>query len=70
LSYAVILVGAIQRWFPPTVMLACLTLPLSAKAAITALRYGDRFEKMVPALGANVAMVLGTDLLVAVGLML
>jgi 1,4-dihydroxy-2-naphthoate octaprenyltransferase len=70
LSYAMIVVGAIQRWFPPTVMLACLTLPLSAKAAITALRYGDRFEKMVPALGANVAMILGTDLLVAVGLML
>jgi 1,4-dihydroxy-2-naphthoate octaprenyltransferase len=70
LSYAVLISGAIRHWFPPTVMLACLTLPLSAKAAITALRYGDRLEKMVPALGANVAVVLGTDLLVAVGLIL
>jgi hypothetical protein len=42
---------------------------LGIKAAVSALRHdGDSdLEKLVPALGANVGLVLGTDLLIAVG---
>lgn len=67
-SYLVLIGGALLRWFPATVLLALLTLPLGIKAAVTALRHDDDtdLEKLVPALGANVGLVLGTDLLIAV----
>jgi len=66
LVYAVVIIGVAAGWLPPTVLLALLTLPLAVKACLTALRYGRNFEKMVSALGANVGVVLGTDLLIAV----
>jgi 1,4-dihydroxy-2-naphthoate octaprenyltransferase len=65
-AYLILIVGVIAAWFPTTVLLALATLPLACKAALTALRHGEIFEKMVPALGANVGVVLGTDLLIAV----
>ncbi|MBN2496330.1 MAG: prenyltransferase [Deltaproteobacteria bacterium] len=65
-SYLILVAGVLLDAFPATVLLALLTLPLACKAAYTALRHGDRFEKLVPALGANVGMILGTDLLIAV----
>jgi 1,4-dihydroxy-2-naphthoate octaprenyltransferase len=65
-SYLILIVGVILGLFPATVLLALLTLPLAFKAASTALRHGGEFEKMIPALGANVGLVLGTDLLIAV----
>jgi 1,4-dihydroxy-2-naphthoate octaprenyltransferase len=64
--YLVLVIGAALRFFPWTVLLGLLTLPLSIKAAATALRHGGEFEKMIPALGANVGVVLATDLLLAV----
>ena len=64
--YLMLIVGVIAGWFPTTVLLALATLPLAFKAALTALKHGEVFEKMVPALGANVGVVLGTDLLIAV----
>ena len=39
-------------------------------AAIGALRHHDDHEAIVPALGANVGVVLGTDILIAVGFLL
>lgn len=66
IAYLILIVGVIAAWFPATVLLALATLPLAMKASVTALRHGEVFEKMVPALGANVGVVLGTDLLIAV----
>ncbi|MBW2277849.1 MAG: prenyltransferase [Deltaproteobacteria bacterium] len=64
--YLILIAGVILRWFPPTVLIALLTLPLAIKASIGALRHGQDMEKLVPAMGANVGLVLGTDLLIAV----
>lgn len=66
-AYFVLIGGVLASWLPATVLLALLTLPFAIKAASTALRHGDDFEKMVPALGANVSVVLGTDFLIAFG---
>lgn len=63
--YTMLAAGAALGWFPLTLLLALLTLPLGVKAAVTALRHGAEYGPMLPALGANVALVLGTDLLIA-----
>ncbi len=65
-SYLILVVGVLLALFPKTVLLALLTLPLAAKAAAGALRHGAAVQKLVPAMGANVGVVLGTDLLIAV----
>ncbi len=69
-TYAFIVAGAAVGWFPPTLLLALLTLPLAWKAASTALKHGSEHEPMLPALGANVGLVLGTDLMLAAGMFL
>ncbi len=48
-------------------LLGLATLPIAARAARTVLRHHSDQERLVPALGANVAVVLGTDLLLAAG---
>ena len=67
-SFAIILilplVGLSSYW----IYLALFPLPLAIKASITAIREGDNFAKIVPALGANVITVLAFDLLVAVAI--
>jgi 1,4-dihydroxy-2-naphthoate octaprenyltransferase len=64
--YAVLVVGVVTGLFPLPVLMALATLPLALKASLTALKHHDKFDKMVGALGANVGVVLGTDLLIAV----
>lgn len=63
--YLFIGAGVLLRWFPPILLITFLTLPFAVKASVTALRHGSEPQRMVPALGANVALVLGTDLLIA-----
>lgn len=53
----------ISSWW---IYLALLPVPLGIKASVTAIRHGDDFGKIVPALGSNVITVLATDLLLAV----
>jgi 1,4-dihydroxy-2-naphthoate octaprenyltransferase len=66
-AYLILVVGAVVGWFPYTVLIALLTLPLAIKAVGGALRHdGSALEQLVPAQGANVGLVLGTDLLIAV----
>jgi 1,4-dihydroxy-2-naphthoate octaprenyltransferase len=55
------------RLFPVPTLLALLTLPISVKAARITLQHYNSHEHLVPALGANVGVVLGTDALLAVG---
>jgi 1,4-dihydroxy-2-naphthoate octaprenyltransferase len=64
--YAVLVVGVVAKLFPLAVLMALATVPLALKASLTALKHHDDFKKMVPALGANVGTVLGTDLLIAI----
>jgi len=46
--------------------IALLTLPIAIKATVTAIKSGNNFEAIVPAMGQNVLVVLITDLLIAV----
>ena len=66
LSYLILLMGAFAGQFPSTVLLVLIMLPLAAKAVYSALQYDSNVEKLMPMLGANVGVVLGTDLLIAV----
>ena len=65
-TYAFLAAGVLIGWFPRTVLLCLLTMPLGLRAARIAIRRGQEHEAMIPALGSNVALVLGTDLLLAV----
>jgi 1,4-dihydroxy-2-naphthoate octaprenyltransferase len=65
-NYFILLLGVVSGAFPTTVLLTLLTLPLAFKAAYGALRFGGTVEKLVPALGANVGVVLGTNLALAI----
>lgn len=56
------LIGISSAW----IYLALIPMPLGIKAAVTAIKHGDDFGKLVPALGSNVITVLATDLLLAV----
>lgn len=64
--YLILIAGVVVSFLPVTVLIALLTLPLAIKAARTALRHGEEREKLIPGMGANVMVVLGTDLLIAV----
>ncbi len=61
-----ILLLPLMGFASPWLYLALLPLPLAIKAAITAINYGEETQKLLPALGMNVMVVLGTDLLIAV----
>jgi 1,4-dihydroxy-2-naphthoate octaprenyltransferase len=50
--------------------LALLPLPIAFKAGMTAIKHGDDMQKLVPSMGMNVMVVLGTDLLVAVSVLM
>ncbi len=56
------LLGITSHW----VYLALIPLPLAIKSTMTAIREGTNMTKLIPALGMNVMVVLGTDLLIAV----
>jgi 1,4-dihydroxy-2-naphthoate octaprenyltransferase len=64
--YLILAGGVVFGVFTPWVLISLLTLPLAAKAALGALKHNDDLAKLVPSLGANVGLVLGTDLLIAV----
>ncbi len=68
--YGVLGIGVALGWFPKSLLLAFLTLPLGIKAAAHAIHGGHDRDAILPALSANVAMVLGTDLLIAVAYVL
>ncbi len=46
--------------------LALLPVPLAIKASAIAIKHGNDLPKLIPALGMNVLIVLGTDLLIAI----
>ena len=65
-TYGLIIFGVATARFPLAALLALLTVPLGIRSAKIALRHGAEHEPMVPALAGNVALVLGTDALLAV----
>ena len=70
MTYLSIIVGVACRIMPPLTLIALLTIPIALKAIGTTFKHHDDLEKMIPALGANVATVLATDALLALGYLL
>lgn len=66
LVYGIIIGMAVLRISPLTILISLIGLPLAIKAAVVTLKYHDNVKKMGPALGANVGVVILTDLLLAV----
>lgn len=64
--YLWIISGVITRFLPIPTLIALLTTPFAIKAIRGALNYDDE-SKLLPALGANVFVVLFTQLLLGVG---
>jgi len=68
--YGFLFWGILAGWFPALAFLTFLTLPLALKAAGTALRHFQDFDRMAAAQGANVGVVLGVDFLMALAFFL
>jgi 1,4-dihydroxy-2-naphthoate polyprenyltransferase len=68
-TYLWILAGVVLKVMPVWTLLGCLTIPLALKA-IAGSFDPDNMEKLVPALGANVMVVLVTQLLMGIGYIL
>jgi 1,4-dihydroxy-2-naphthoate octaprenyltransferase len=67
LVFALIIALPIFKLAPPWILLALLTLPVAIRAGVTAIRYAEDTQSLLPALGMNVIVVLATDALLAVG---
>ena len=65
--YVFIIALAVLGNSPRTILISLFTLPLAFKAARTIKEHHDDAKKMIPALAANVGVVILTDLLLAVG---
>lgn len=65
-TYALLVLGVLLGVLPAPVLGALLTIPLGIKAARCALKHSTNLEALIPGLGANVGLVLGADLLLAV----
>lgn len=66
LLFALIAAGPFILNIPYTVLIALATLPLGVAAVFLTLKYHGEPTRLVPAQGLNVAMVILTDLLLAV----
>jgi 1,4-dihydroxy-2-naphthoate octaprenyltransferase len=64
--YVWIAVWSIAGFMPIFALLGLLTLPLGVKA-IKGARHYDEESKLIPALGANLMVIIGTQALLAVG---
>ena len=65
--YLVLILSVATGKIPVAELLGLLTFPVAAMAAYRAIHYHDDLEKLVPALGMNVVVVLATDFLMALG---
>ncbi len=70
LTYLTIIIPVILKILPLYSLLALLTIPIAIKASQGALQNYDQIEKLVPALGQNVLVVLVTPALLTIGLFL
>jgi 1,4-dihydroxy-2-naphthoate octaprenyltransferase len=66
-TYVSILISIVVRAAPLTILIVFFTAPLAYKAGRLAVQNYDRTTEFVPALGANVLVILATILLLAAG---
>lgn len=70
LTFAIILFIPLAGLSSYWLLIALLPLPLAIKATQTAIAHGNDMQKLIPALGMNVMVVLGTDLLIAIAVII
>jgi len=70
ITYMLIIISVVVGGAPKTILISLLTVPLAVKSAYIAIRYGDNRERLIPALGMNVGIVIGTDFLLGIGYLL
>ena len=70
ITFAIILLMPLLGLSSYWLLIALLPLPLGIKATQTAIVHGSDMEKLLPALGMNVMVVLGTDLLIAIAVII
>jgi len=67
-AYLSAISGILLGFMPWTALLSLFTLPIALKAVRGTLEYFNEVEKLIPALAANVTVVLGTTALMALGI--
>ena len=70
ITFAIILLMPLLGLSSYWLLIALLPLPLGIKATQTAIVHGSDMEKLLHALGMNVMVVLGTDLLIAIAVII
>ncbi len=70
LTYLFIVIPVVLRILPYHILIGLFTIPIAIKASQGALENYDHTEKLIPALGQNVLVVLITPALMTIGLIL
>lgn len=68
MAYLTIILGVFLEYIPAACLLGLLTLFLAVPVFLTAFRYNEQMEKLIPAMGLNVLINILTPTLVAIGL--
>ena len=68
--YVSIVAGAMTGVLPAGTLAGLATVPLAAMTSYRAVRYAERIDRLLPALGMNVVVVLATDALLAIGFLI
>ena len=69
-TYIWVVLSIILRLMPITSLVAFLTLPVALKAVRGTLQHYDDIESLIPAMGANVMLVLSMTGMTTIGLLL
>lgn len=70
LAYLFIIIPVVLRILPAYILIGLLTIPIAVKAGQGVMKNYEQTEKLVPALGQNIIVVLGTPPLITIGLLL
>lgn len=70
LVYLFIIIPVVFKILPAHTLIGLLTIPIGIKAGQGVIRNYDQTDKLVPALGQNVLVVLATPVLISIGLLL
>ena len=68
MAYTLLLLSVYLKWLPIYSLLGLITLFLAIPTARLALRFHDDMNKLMPALGLNVALTLSLPVLISLGL--
>lgn len=70
LTYGWIAFFVLTKYMPTTCLMALLTAPIGYKAVKITIKSYDQLRELIPALGANVIVVLVTQTLLGIGFLI